>query len=67
VLASAGASQATVVGVAKTVVALPGSTGICATWQMEQVASEPGASVCQNVAPTATGKMATKATASVAQ
>jgi len=67
VRAYAGASQATVVGVARTVVALPGNTGMWATWQMEHVASEPGASVCQNVAPTATGKIATKATASVAQ
>jgi len=44
-----------------TLVAVPGNTGMCATWQIGQVASEPGASVCQNEIPDATSKIAAHA------
>jgi hypothetical protein len=49
------------------VAALPGKTGMCATWQIEQVASEPGASVCQKAAPIATEKMAASAAMNAAR
>jgi hypothetical protein len=63
---SAGAIQAMTLGAACTLVAVPGKIGMCATWQMGQVASEPGVSVCQNDAPIARGKIATNAIPSVA-
>jgi hypothetical protein len=48
-------------GALRTLAAVPGNTGIWATWQIGQVASEPGASVCQNEIPDATSKIAAHA------
>jgi hypothetical protein len=58
---SVGTTQATEVGVASKAVVAPGNTGIWATWQIGQVASVPGASLCQYEAPMAKGKTAISA------
>ena len=59
--ASAGTIQETRTGSVSVPVDKPRNAGICARWQMGQVASEPGASKCHNEAPAATKRTAAMA------
>jgi hypothetical protein len=57
-------TQATARAALCTLAGVPGNTGMCATWQIWQVASDPGASVCMNEMPEATSTIAANAAAS---
>ena len=64
---STGTIQALVARIADVPAKTPGKAGMWATWQMEQVASEPGASQCHNETPEAISNTAANAARSVAR